>query len=68
MDEEPSQCEELLANLIHNPNFEVDEIIIETMGSSPELATWKSTITPNTCPMIMYLNNISVNPDFENIS
>jgi hypothetical protein len=38
------------------------------MGSSPELATRKSTVTPNTCPMIMYLNNISVNPEFENIS
>jgi hypothetical protein len=67
MDEEPSHCEEILANLIHNPNIVIDEINFETIGSAPELANQKSIITPNTCP-IMYLNNISVNPDFENIS
>jgi hypothetical protein len=54
MNEELSQCKEILANLIHNPYVvEVDEIIIETIGSSPELATRKSTVQPSSCPMIM---------------
>jgi hypothetical protein len=45
----------------------VDSTGFETTGSSPELATQKSNITPND-PSIMYLSYISLIPDYENRS